>query len=81
MTRTSGDRQDVRGTATKPPVSPGRTVRLGLLQGFQLERADSAVDVPLSSQRVLAFLAFADAAIDPVLLVSPHQPDETCCTT
>lgn len=62
-------------------MSPGRTVRLGLLQGFQLERADSEVDVPLSSQRVLAFLAFADAAIDPVLLVSPHQPDETCCTT
>jgi DNA-binding SARP family transcriptional activator len=38
-------------------VSPGRTVRLGLLQGFQLQCAESEVDVPLSSQRVLAFLA------------------------
>jgi DNA-binding SARP family transcriptional activator len=35
----------------------GRTVRLGLLQGFQLECAESEVDLPLSSQRVLAFLA------------------------
>jgi DNA-binding SARP family transcriptional activator len=39
------------------PVSAGRTVRLGLLQGFQLECAQSELDVPLSSQRVLAFLA------------------------
>ena len=38
-------------------VSAGRTVRLGLLQGFQLECSQSEVDVPLSSQRVLAFLA------------------------
>jgi len=38
-------------------VSPGRTVRLGLLQGFQLECAHGEVDLPLSSQRVLAFLA------------------------
>ena len=81
MTQDFGGPSGRSGTATKAPVSPGRTVRLGLLQGFQLERADSAVAVPLSSQRVLAFLAFADAAIDPVLLVSPHQPDETCCTT
>ena len=27
-------------------VSPGRTVKLGLLQGFQLECASSEVDVP-----------------------------------
>ncbi len=39
------------------PVAPGRAVRLGLLQGFQLECAESDVDLPLSSQRVLAFLA------------------------
>lgn len=35
----------------------GRTVRLGLLQGFQLQCAEGEVDLPLSSQRVLAFLA------------------------
>lgn len=39
-------------------AAPGRMVRLGLLQGFQLECAESEVDLPLSSQRVLAFLAF-----------------------
>jgi DNA-binding SARP family transcriptional activator len=38
-------------------LSPVRTVRLGLLQGFQLECADTEVNLPLSSQRVLAFLA------------------------
>jgi DNA-binding SARP family transcriptional activator len=38
-------------------VAPGRTVRLRLLQGFQLECHESEVDLPLSSQRVLAFLA------------------------
>jgi DNA-binding SARP family transcriptional activator len=38
-------------------VAAGRMVRLGLLQGFQLECSESEVDLPLSSQRVLAFLA------------------------
>jgi DNA-binding SARP family transcriptional activator len=38
-------------------VAASRTVRLGLLQGFQLQCAESEVDLPLSSQRVLAFLA------------------------
>lgn len=38
-------------------VAPGRRVWLGLLQGFQLQCAETEVDVPLSSQRVLAFLA------------------------
>jgi DNA-binding SARP family transcriptional activator len=38
-------------------VPVGSLVRLGLLQGFQLECAESEVDLPLSSQRVLAFLA------------------------
>jgi DNA-binding SARP family transcriptional activator len=38
-------------------VAPGRTVRLGLLRGFQLQCAEAEVDLPLSSQRVLAFLA------------------------
>jgi DNA-binding SARP family transcriptional activator len=42
------------GTA---PVAPVRMVRLALLQGFQLECADTEVNLPLSSQRVLAFLA------------------------
>jgi hypothetical protein len=32
-------------------------VRLGLLQGFQLECCENSVDLPLGSQRVLAFLA------------------------
>ncbi len=36
---------------------PGRVVRLGLLQGFQLECCENSVDLPLGSQRVLAFLA------------------------
>jgi DNA-binding SARP family transcriptional activator len=39
------------------PLSRFRTVRLGLLQGFQLECADAEVNLPLSSQRVVAFLA------------------------
>jgi DNA-binding SARP family transcriptional activator len=39
------------------PVSPGGALRLGLLQGFQLQCAEGEVDIPLSSQRVLAFLA------------------------
>jgi DNA-binding SARP family transcriptional activator len=38
-------------------AATGRTVKLSLLQGFQLECADIEVDLPLSSQRVLAFLA------------------------
>jgi DNA-binding SARP family transcriptional activator len=38
-------------------AASGRAVRLGLLQGFQLECAESEVHLPLSSQRVLAFLA------------------------
>jgi DNA-binding SARP family transcriptional activator len=38
-------------------VAPGRLVRLGLLHGFQLQCAEGEVDLPLSSQRVLAFLA------------------------
>jgi DNA-binding SARP family transcriptional activator len=38
-------------------VAPDRTVRLGLLEGFQLECAGGELDLPLSSQRVLAFLA------------------------
>jgi DNA-binding SARP family transcriptional activator len=42
------------GAAVSAPV---RKVRLGLLQGFQLECGESEVDLPLSSQRVLAFLA------------------------
>jgi DNA-binding SARP family transcriptional activator len=36
--------------------APGRAIRLRLLQGFQLQCAESDVDLPLSSQRVLAFL-------------------------
>ena len=39
------------------PVPPPRALRLGLLQGFQLQCAEGEVDIPLSSQRVLAFLA------------------------
>jgi DNA-binding SARP family transcriptional activator len=38
-------------------AGPGRVVRLGLLQGFQLECSQGELDLPLSSQRVLAFLA------------------------
>jgi DNA-binding SARP family transcriptional activator len=38
-------------------VAPGPLVRLGLLHGFQLQCAGGEVDLPLSSQRVLAFLA------------------------
>jgi DNA-binding SARP family transcriptional activator len=40
-------------------VGPGsrQLVRLGLLQGFQLECPEGEVVLPLSSQRVLAFLA------------------------
>ena len=38
-------------------VAPDQAVKLRLLQGFQLEWADDEVDLPLSSQRVLAFLA------------------------
>jgi DNA-binding SARP family transcriptional activator len=45
------------GDAGPGPAARGRTVRLGLLQGFQLECAEREVDLPLSAQRVLAFLA------------------------
>jgi DNA-binding SARP family transcriptional activator len=45
-----------RGPEAAVPA-PARIVRLGLLQGFQLECGESEVDLPLSSQRVLAFLA------------------------
>jgi DNA-binding SARP family transcriptional activator len=38
-------------------VPPVRALRLGLLQGFQLLCGDTEVNLPLSSQRVLAFLA------------------------
>jgi DNA-binding SARP family transcriptional activator len=38
-------------------VAPDRAIRLGLLEGFQLECAGGELDLPLSSQRVLAFLA------------------------
>ncbi len=40
-----------------PPLRTGRAVRLNLLQGFQLECPEGEVVLPLSSQRVLAFLA------------------------
>jgi DNA-binding SARP family transcriptional activator len=47
-----------RKGSSEPAVPvPVRTVRLGLLQGFQLECGECEVDLPLSSQRVLAFLA------------------------
>lgn len=36
---------------------PGRVVHLDLLQGFQLECSENFVNLPLGSQRVLAFLA------------------------
>lgn len=36
---------------------PGRAVRLWLLRGFQLQCSENFVDLPLGSQRVLAFLA------------------------
>jgi DNA-binding SARP family transcriptional activator len=45
------------GAASVDVVAPGRAVKLRLLQGFQLECAENEVDLPLSSQRVLAFLA------------------------
>jgi DNA-binding SARP family transcriptional activator len=46
-----------RGGPDAALPAPVRTVRLGLLQGFQLECGESEVDLPLSSQRVVAFLA------------------------
>jgi DNA-binding SARP family transcriptional activator len=46
-----------RNGAAVGVVAPDRAVKLRLLQGFQLECADDEVDLPLSSQRVLAFLA------------------------
>lgn len=39
-------------------IDAGQTIMLRLLQGFQLECGEDEVDLPLSSQRVLAFLAF-----------------------
>lgn len=38
------------------PIRP-RDVRLDLLRGFQLQSAGTAIELPLSAQRVLAFLA------------------------
>lgn len=51
--------RDIRrnGAAAVGVVAPHRAVKLSLLQGFQLECADDEVGLPLSSQRVLAFLA------------------------
>jgi DNA-binding SARP family transcriptional activator len=46
-----------KGSPEAAAPVPIRTVRLGLLQGFQLECGECEVDLPLSSQRVLAFLA------------------------
>ena len=50
---------DIRrnGAAAVDVAVPDRAVKLRLLQGFQLECGDREVDLPLSSQRVLAFLA------------------------
>lgn len=45
------------GNPDRGSVAPGRRVKLGLLQGFQLDCAGSEVELPLSAQRVLAFLA------------------------
>jgi DNA-binding SARP family transcriptional activator len=36
------------------------TLQLGLLRGFELRRGGAVVQLPLSAQRVLAFLAFHD---------------------
>src|SRR6267143_7006815 len=51
----------VIGQDSQPPgvgvLELGRDVRLDLLQGFQLVCSAVVVDLPLSAQRVLAFLA------------------------
>jgi DNA-binding SARP family transcriptional activator len=43
--------------ASVPDEAP---VRLGLLNGFELRREDDVVSLPLSAQRLLAFLALRD---------------------
>jgi len=42
------------------PASPDRGTRLALLDGFELRHNGSVIDLPLSAQRLLAFLALHD---------------------
>jgi DNA-binding SARP family transcriptional activator len=48
------------GARAEELVLPAAAVRLGLLRGFELRRDDGLVELPLSAQRVLAFLALHD---------------------
>jgi DNA-binding SARP family transcriptional activator len=45
------------GSSVHPAVTSGGTIRLGLLEGFQIEGSTGDIELPYSSQRVLALLA------------------------
>lgn len=51
------------GPTTAPNEARRTPVRLYLLDGFALETAETAVELPLSAQRLLAFLAFQERPV------------------
>jgi DNA-binding SARP family transcriptional activator len=61
-----------RGSAAARPA-----LRLGLLRGFQLVDCDRQVQLPLSAQRVLAFLALHDRSLQRVYIAGSLWLDAT----
>ena len=58
-------------------TSTAPSVRLGLLRGFELRRRDSIVGLPLSAQRVLAFVALHDRPLQRLFVAGNLWLDTT----
>jgi DNA-binding SARP family transcriptional activator len=52
-------------------------LRLGLLKGFELYRDDELIDLPMSAQRLIAFLALRDRSLLRYHVASMLWPDST----
>lgn len=58
-------------------VSDSDAIRLNLLRGFELRQDDQLVDLPLSAQRVLAFLALHDRPLQRLYVAGSLWLDAT----
>jgi DNA-binding SARP family transcriptional activator len=67
-----------RATAAGPHVTPARDIPfLGLISGFELRRSGSRVTLPLSAQRLLAFLALQHRPVLRVYVAGTLWADST----
>lgn len=69
--------QLVDGNLTCARVADPRHLRIGLLRGFELQCDDEPVCLPLSTQRLLAFLAMRDRPLLRVHVATALWPDAT----